>query len=87
MTILRPPGATIEEKMGFVAARSLPGAARGCQELPGAARSCQELPGAARSLHELLGAARSCHELPGETADVTASAPAEANFSRSQERG
>ena len=35
MTILRPPGAKMEEKMGFVAARSLPGAARSCQELPG----------------------------------------------------
>ena len=45
MTILRPPGAKIEEQIGFVAARScqeLPGAARGCQGLPG---SCQELPG------------------------------------------
>ena len=35
MTILRPPGAKIPEKICFVAARSgqgLPGAARGCQE-------------------------------------------------------
>ena len=31
MTILRPPGAKIQENMGFVAARS-------CQERPGAAR-------------------------------------------------
>ena len=46
MTILRPPGAKIEEQIGFVAAMSLPGAARGCQELPGAARGCQGLPGA-----------------------------------------
>ena len=61
MTILRPPGAKIEEKMGFVAARSLPGA---CQELPGAARGCQGLPGAARSCQELPGAARSCQERP-----------------------
>ena len=53
MTILRSPGAKIEEKIGFVAVRSLPGAARGCQGLPGAARSCQELPGAARSCQEL----------------------------------
>ena len=49
MTILRPLGAKIREKMGFVAARGLPGAcqglARGCQGLPGAAWSCQELPG------------------------------------------
>ena len=36
MTILRPPGAKIEEKIGFVVARGLPGA---CQGLPGAARS------------------------------------------------
>ena len=43
MTILRPPGAKIPEKIGFVAARS-------CQELPGAARSGQGLPGAARSV-------------------------------------
>ena len=52
MTILRPPRAKIEEKIGCVAARSLPEAARGCQELPGAARSCQELPGAARGCQE-----------------------------------
>ena len=64
MTILRPPGAKIEENMNFVAARSLPGAARGCQELPWAARGCQELPGTARSCQELPGAARSCQERP-----------------------
>ena len=39
MTILRPPGAKIPERIGSVAARS-------CQERPGAARGCQRLPGA-----------------------------------------
>ena len=49
MTILRPPGAKIEEKFSFVAARGLPGAARGCEGLLEAARGCQGLPGAARN--------------------------------------
>ena len=63
MTILRPPGAKIEEQIGSVvarslpgAARSLPGAARGCQELPGAARSCQERPLGAKIQEQLVAA-------------------------------
>ena len=63
MTILRPPGAKIEEKMGFVAARSLPGAARGCQGLPGAARSCQERPPGAKIQEQLVAASPRSHAI------------------------
>ena len=49
MTILRPPGAKIEEQIGFVAARS-------CQGLPGAARSCQERPPGAKIQEQLVAA-------------------------------